>query len=149
MTALTKTTRNGLTRRRDPFSMLTRDFLGWDPFGELRLARPSGFAPGFEVLETDNAYVIKADVPGVSEADLDISLHDGVLTISGKREAEEKKEEDTYYLYERSYGSFSRSFSLPEKADAEAVDAALNEGVLQVTIAKREDTKPKKIALKK
>lgn len=148
MSALTKT-RNGLTRRRDPFSLFTRDLFGFDPFGDLRRARPAGFAPKFEVLETEAAYVIKADVPGVAEGDLDISLHDSVLTISGTRSAEQKKEEDTYYLYERSYGSFSRSFSLPEKANAEAVDAALNEGVLTVTIAKREETQPKKISVKK
>ena len=93
MSALTKTTRNGggLARsRRDPLSLFSRDFFGWDPFAEMRVSRVPAFAPSFEVLENDDAYVLKADVPGVQEADLDISMHQGVLTISGSRNAEEK-----------------------------------------------------------
>ena len=88
-------------------------------------------------------------MPGVKEENLDVSLHNGILAISGTRAAEERREGETYFLYERQYGSFSRSFSLPDTADGERVEAKLDGGVLTVTIGKRAEAKPKKIALKK
>ena len=138
---------NGTTTRyisRDPFAF-ARELLSWDPFTQ----RPSAFAPTFEVKETTEAFVVRADLPGVKEQDLDISLHNGILSISGSRQAEERKEGESYYLYERQYGSFSRSFSLPDTADTEKIDAKLDGGVLLLTIGKRVEAKPRKIALKK
>ena len=137
---------NAPVRYRDPFA-LARDLLAWDPFGDQRPA--ATFAPTFEVKETPEAYVVKADMPGVKEEHLDVSLHNGILAISGTRAAEERKEGETYFLYERQYGSFSRSFSLPETADADKVAARLVNGVLTVTIGKREEAKPRKISLSK
>lgn len=130
---------------RDPFS-LARDLLGWDPFfGD----RPvSAFAPTFEVKETTEAFMIKADVPGVEEKHLDIAVHDGVLTVSGHREAEERKEGETFALYERQYGSFSRSFSLPDIADSEKIDAKLDKGVLMLVVPKKAQAQPRKISIK-
>ncbi len=133
-------------RYRDPFA-LARDLFAGDPFGDQRPA--VNFAPSFEVKETPETYVVKADMPGVKEENLDVSLHNGILAISGTRAAEERKEGETYFLYERQYGSFSRSFALPDTADAERVEAKLDGGVLTVTIGKRAEAKPKKIALKK
>ena len=131
---------------RDPFS-LARELLSWDPlFGDRRV---SAFSPSFEVKETTEAFVVKADLPGVAEKDLDIGLHNGVLTISGTRAAEERKEGESYALYERQYGSFTRSFSLPDIADGERIEAKLDNGVLTLTIAKKAEAKPRKIALKK
>src|SRR4029079_5814649 len=94
-------------------------------------------------------FILKADVPGVAEADLDIAVHNSVLTVSGTRHAEERQEGDSFALYERQYGSFSRSFSLPDTADGERVEAKLDAGVLTLTIWKKAEAKPRKIALKK
>jgi HSP20 family protein len=132
------------TIKRDPYS-LARELLGWDPF-----TRPvSAFTPAFEVKETTDAFVIKADVPGVEEKELDIAVHNGTLTVSGARAAEQRKDGESYALYERQYGSFSRSFALPETADGERVDAKLANGVLTLTIAKRVEAKPRKIEIRK
>jgi HSP20 family protein len=138
---------NGTSRAlaRDPFS-LARELLSWDPyFGD----RPSAFSPAFEVKETADAFVLKADIPGVDEKDLDLAVHNGVLTVSGSRSAEERREGESYALYERQYGSFTRSFALPETADGERIDAKLENGVLTLTIAKKAQAKPRKIAIKR
>ena len=135
-----------VTRYRDPFSM-ARELLSWDPFFTDR--RVSAFAPAFEVKETTDSFVLKADLPGVAEADLDISVHSNVLTVSGTRQAEERKEGESYALYERQFGSFSRSFSLPDMADGERIEAKLEAGVLTLSIGKKAEAKPRKIAVKR
>jgi HSP20 family protein len=134
------------TRYRDPFAV-ARELLSWDPFFSGRPA--SNFSPAFEVKETTDAFVLKADIPGVAESDLDISVHNSVLTVSGARQAEERKEGESYALYERQFGSFSRSFSLPDMADGERIEAKLEHGVLTLTIGKKAEAKPRKIALKR
>ena len=131
---------------RDPFHM-ARELMAWDPFFGGRPA--TAFAPAFEVKETTEAFILKADLPGVSEADLDINVHNNVLTVSGSRAAEERKDGESYALYERQFGSFSRSFSLPDMADGERVTAQLDAGVLTLAIAKKAEAKPRKIALAK
>ena len=135
-----------VTRYRDPFAV-ARELLSWDPFFVGRPA--SAFAPAFEVKETTDAFILKADLPGVAEADLDISVHSNVLTVSGSRQSEERKEGETFALYERQFGSFSRSFSLPDMADGERIDAKLEHGVLTLSIAKKAEAKPRKIAVKR
>jgi HSP20 family protein len=132
---------------RDPFQM-ARDLLSWDPFFA-GTRQASAFVPAFEVKETNEAFVLKGDLPGVAEADLDIAVHNNVLTVSGTRQAEERKEGESFALYERQYGSFSRSFSLPDTADGERVEAKLHAGVLTLTIWKKAEAKPRKIALNK
>jgi HSP20 family protein len=147
--ALTLHTNNGNSTRsiaRDPYS-LARDLLGWDPFFGTR--QVSAFSPAFEVKETHDAFVVRADLPGVDEKDLDVSLHAGVLTVTGNRQAEERIEGESYALYERQFGSFSRSFSLPDMADSERIEAKLEHGVLTLTIGKKAEAKPRKIAVKK
>jgi HSP20 family protein len=131
---------------RDPFQM-ARELLSWDPFSGGR--QVSAYVPAFEVKETNEAFVLRADVPGVAESDLDIAVHNNVLTVSGTRHAEERKEGDSYALYERQYGSFSRSFSLPDTADGGRVEAKLDAGVLSLTIWKKAEAKPRKIAVQK
>jgi len=131
---------------RDPYS-LARELLGWDPFFTTRPV--SAFAPAFEVKETTDSFVIKADVPGVEEKDLDVAVHAGTLTVSGSRAAEQRKDGESYALYERQYGSFSRSFALPEMADGERIDAKLENGVLTLAIAKKAEAKPRKISIKR
>ena len=144
----TNSNNNGTTRAitRDPYS-LARELLGWDPFFGTR--QVSAFSPAFEVKETHDSFVVRADLPGVDEKDLDVSLHAGVLTVSGTRQAEDRTEGESYALYERQYGSFSRSFSLPDMADSERIEAKLDAGVLTLTIGKKAEAKPRKIALKK
>ena len=133
-------------RYRDPFS-IARELLSWDPFYSGRPA--SAFSPSFEVKETTDAFVLKADLPGVAEADLDIAVHNNVLTVSGSRSADERKEGESYALYERQFGSFSRSFQLPDMADGERIEAKLDRGVLTLTIGKKAEAKPRKIAVNK
>lgn len=135
---------------RDPFEMM-RDLMRWDPFAEVGPlgAREGTFTPAFEVKESNDSYLFKADLPGIKEEDLDISLTGSRLTVSGKREEERREEDERYYAYERSYGSFSRSFTLPEGVDPEHAEADLSGGVLTVSIPKRPEVKPKKIEVKK
>ena len=148
MSLLARTNGNSPARyvSRDPFQV-ARDLLSWDPFFGNR--QVSAFVPAFEVKETNDAFVLKGDIPGVPEADLDIAVHNNILTVSGNRQSEERKEGESFALYERQYGSFSRSFSLPDTADGERVEAKLDSGVLTLTIWKRAEAKPRKIAVKK
>jgi HSP20 family protein len=146
------TTRSNLPSAMDPLRLF-RDLLRWDPFAEMmpaQLEQPLGnFVPNFEIRESDDAYVFKADLPGVADEDLDISITGNRLTVSGKREAEAREESDRFYAFERMYGSFSRSFTLPEQIDSERVDAALDAGVLTITVPKRPEAQPKKISVGK
>lgn len=138
---------NTPVRYRDPFA-LARDLFGWDPFAEGR-AGTASFVPAFEVKETADQFVVKADLPGVKEENLDVSFHNGVLSIAGSRAAEERQENESFYLYERQFGSFSRSFSLPDTADPDKIEAKLDNGILTLTIGKRVEAKPRKIQFKK
>jgi HSP20 family protein len=129
---------------------LMQRLLRWDPFGQMLPIVPSipeGFAPSFEIRETKDAFVFEADVPGVKEKDLDVSVSGDRLTISGKREAKEETRTETFYACERSYGEFSRSFTLPEGADTSSIRAGLDGGVLTVTVRKSAELQPKKIAI--
>jgi HSP20 family protein len=136
----------------EPLRMF-RDLLQWDPFREMTpyasASEPaSTFTPEFEVKETKDAYLFRADLPGVKEADLEITLTENRLSICGKREAEQKDEGETYYTYERSYGFFNRSFTLPEGVDASQAAAELKDGVLSLTLPKKPELQPKRIELK-
>ncbi len=131
----------------DPFETM-RELMRWEPFGEL--ARPSfaaTFNPAFEVKETKEGFLFKADVPGMKESDIEVNLTGNRLNISGKREAEKREEGATYYNYERSYGSFLRTFTVPDGTDAEHVRAELKEGVLTVNLPKLPAAQPKRIAI--
>jgi HSP20 family protein len=135
----------------DPFRLMS-NLLGWDPFREMtpstqQTGETGMFLPRFEVKETKDGYLFLADVPGVKENDIDISLTGNRLTISGKREAEEHNEGDRFFAYERAYGTFSRSFTLPEGTDPENVRADLKNGVLQVLLPKKPEMQPRKITL--
>lgn len=136
-------------RQWDPFELI-RGMLGWDPFEESRRTlggREVEFAPCFEVKETKDSYLFKADLPGVREEDLDISITGNRLTISGKREEEKKEEGDRYYALERSYGSFGRSFSLPEGVELDSARADLKNGELTIFLAKKPEIQARKIPL--
>lgn len=139
-----------VAREWEPFRAL-REIFRWDPFAEMMpsaLAEPSAFAPAFEVKETKDAFVFKADLPGVKESDLDVRLTQNRLSVAGKRESEKSEKSDTYYTYERSFGSFSRTFTLPEGVDADQIKASMKDGVLTIELPKRPELQPKKVAVK-
>jgi HSP20 family protein len=133
-------------RAFDPFRMI-RDLMGADPFAGL--VAPSGvmFAPDVEIKETKDAYVISADLPGVAMDDLEVSVTGNRLTVGGKREEEERREDDRYFTYERTYGTFSRSFVLPEGADLDKIKADLREGVLKVSVPKRAEVQARRVEI--
>ena len=128
---------------------MMREFFGWDPFREMApfTAMPSSFAPTFEIKETKDGYLFKADVPGVKEGDLEVTTSGNRLTVSGKREAEKQEQTDTFYTYERTYGDFTRSFTLPDDAECSASNADLKDGVLTIAIKKKPEMQPKKIPI--
>ena len=105
------------------------------------------WVPAMDLVEADDHFVLKADLPGLAEDDVAIEVQDNVLTISGSREAEHERKEQGWYRLERSYGSFSRSLTLPDGVDADKVEAKFDRGVLQVTIPKPEERKPRRIAI--
>jgi len=98
----------------------------------------------FEVSETDDAIEMSAELPGIDEKDVELTLSDGVLTIKGEKKAEKETKEKDYYLSERRYGSFVRSLRLPESIDESKIKAAFEKGVLTVTLPKRAESKKKK-----
>ena len=133
----------------DPFRSM-RDLMRWEPFAPLAAFSAPGvanFAPDFEVKETKESFVFTADMPGVAEKDLQVQLSDNRLSVSGKRESEKTEQNETYYATERSYGSFTRSFVLPEGIDADKAHAQLKNGVLSIAIPKRPEAQPRKIAV--
>ncbi|ADO72078.1 Hsp20/alpha crystallin family protein [Stigmatella aurantiaca] len=138
------------TREWDPFQQM-QELMNWDPF---ELANhpwfanrqgPPAFVPAFEVRETKEAYIFKADLPGVDEKDIEVTLTGDRVSVSGKREREKREESERFYAYERSFGSFSRAFTLPEGVDGDNVRADLKNGVLTLTLPKRPEVQPKRI----
>jgi|SRR5579871_2663971 len=103
------------------------------------------WAPSVDILETDNELVLKADVPGVDQKDIDIRIENGTLSIKGERKFEKDEKSKGFHRMERSYGSFVRYFTLPETVDTEHVKADYNAGVLTLTLPKKEIAKPKAI----
>jgi HSP20 family protein len=124
----------------DPFRVMQQLSSPWSDFG--REGRELAWSPNFEIRETDDAILLKADVPGVRQDDLDIQLVGNNVRISGKREHEHEQDEGTLHTYERSYGQFSRSFVLPEFADLDKVSCELKDGVLTLVVPKKAGTAP-------
>lgn len=103
------------------------------------------WAPAVDIFETEHELVVKADLPDIKPEELDIRVENNILTIRGERKFENKVKEDNYLRVERSYGSFSRSFSLASSVNSEAIKADYQNGVLTLSIPKREEAKPKQI----
>ncbi len=105
--------------------------------------------PEVDIVENDNNYVLRADIPGLDKKDINITVEGGVLRISGEKKQEKRnREKGKYYYYERSYGSFCRSFALPEHVDEKNIAASYKNGTLELTIKKTEKAKPKSIEVK-
>lgn len=108
----------------------------------------ASFAPRTNIEETDSAYILAFDLPGVKKEDVKIDVHGRTFTLHGERKHESKKEERGFKRYECVAGKFARSFTLPEGVDAARVEATLNDGVLRVVVPKSEAEKPRTIAIK-
>ena len=134
--------RSDLARADDPFASLQRQmnrlfddaFVGYAPLA--RAGSGATLAPSIDVKETDKAIEVEAELPGVDEKDVQVTLEDGVLTIKGEKKAEKEESKKGYYMSERSYGSFLRSFELPAGIEADKVNATFAKGVLKVTLPK-------------
>jgi HSP20 family protein len=105
------------------------------------------WAPAVDLFEREHSLVLKADLPGLSEEDVQIEVRDNVLTISGERRADFEDKQNGYYRVERSFGSFSRALTLPEGVDADKIAASFDNGVLEITIPKPEERKPRRIEI--
>jgi HSP20 family protein len=103
------------------------------------------WAPAVDIYETPNELVVKTDLPDVNEKDIDVRVENNLLTIRGERKFEKSVSEENYLRVERTYGAFSRSFSLPNTVNAEAIGAEYKNGVLTVTLPKREESKPRQV----
>lgn len=154
---------NILVRRepRAPMSSIARDWeplramhdlLQWDPFRELAPSMPeramAEYVPNLEVQETKTGFVLRADMPGVKLSDIDVSLTGNRLTLSGKRESESREKGEAFYVYERSYGAFTRSLTLPADVDPSKIRAELRDGVLTIDLPKTVAMQPQKIEVK-
>ncbi|GAC1438370.1 MAG: Hsp20/alpha crystallin family protein [Solirubrobacteraceae bacterium] len=103
--------------------------------------------PAMDVVETDQHYILRADLPGLAEEDVAIELEGDVLTISGERRAEHEAREEGFYRLERTHGRFSRSLTLPEGVDGDAIAAEFARGVLEVRVPKPEQRKPRRVQI--
>ena len=106
------------------------------------------WVPAIDLVEGEDHFVLKADLPGLAEDDVSIEVQDGMLTISGERKAEHEARERGWYRIERAFGSFSRSLTLPDGIDPDAISAGFNRGVLEVRIPKPEERKPRRVQIK-
>ena len=134
--------------RIDPFRELAGFF---ENFADVTGTHGSGestfgtFTPAVDVYEDEQNLVLKLEVPGMNEEDLKVSLENNTLTVSGERKFEKEEKEENFHRIERRYGTFTRTFRLPNTVDAEKVDASYDKGVLKVTLAKRAEAKAKTI----
>jgi HSP20 family protein len=137
-----------LTSLQDRVNQLFRQaFGGFEGFAfEHPITSPS-FIPPVDILEDDHNIKLKAEIPGVRAEDLGITLENNVLTITGERKFEDQEEKDNFRRIERRYGKFSRSFTLPGGVDSTNVTANFVDGVLNITLPKREEVKPKQITI--
>lgn len=140
--------------RYEPWSMLNqirremdKMLEGTDEGGESSAIATSDWIPAVDIKETQDAFILHADVPGVDPKDIEVHMENGILTIKGDRESEKKEEREGYKRVERQYGAFYRRFSLPDTADAEKIAAKSKNGVLEITIPKKEAVQPRKISV--
>lgn len=141
--ALTRYTRPDVGLMPKRFSDIMDDF-----FSDMVSTSRDSFIPSMDISETDNQFLISAELPGMKKEDININLENRRLTISGERKFEQKEDGETYHRVETRYGSFSRSFQLPNSVDEESVQAKYEDGLLKITIDKTEDKVKKQIEVK-
>ena len=106
------------------------------------------WSPRVDIMEKDNEFLLRAELPGLKKDDVKITMHDNILTIKGEKSGEVKEENNNFHLCERHYGRFARSFRLPNPIEAKKIDATMKEGILTIALAKSEEAKPKEIEIK-
>lgn len=142
----------------------------WDPFRDMSTLREkmnrlfedaftgraedkeivsSSWAPAVDIYENENELVLTAEIPGIDEKDIEIKIEDNTLTLKGERKFEKETKEENYHRIERSYGSFFRAFTLPHSIDTDKVQAVHENGVLKITMPKRQELKPKTVQIVK
>jgi HSP20 family protein len=131
-----------LTTLQDRMNRLFRD--SFAPGGEESLTTTS-FAPPVDVYEDEHNVTLKIEVPGIEEKDIDVRIENNTLTVHGERKFEKEEKEENYRRVERQYGSFTRSFTLPNTVDADKASANYDKGVLKITLTKKAEAKPKQI----
>ena len=130
----------------DMFDRYTR--AGLARGGSQQIARAGDWAPRVDIVETDTAFVIKAEAPEVKKEDVKVTVDNGVLTVAGERKQEKEEKGKTFHRIERQYGSFTRSFTLPDNVDEANIKATFKDGMLSLEIPKTEAVKPKAIEVK-
>jgi len=140
--------RRDLLSIREEMNRLFDDFFSGWPWPERRRGLLEGeWAPSVDVAETDQDIVVTAELPGVKQEDVDVTITNDVLTLKGEKKEEKEVKKENYHRIERSYGSFQRSVSLPTGVQGDKAKAKYKDGVLQITIPKTEEAKPKQIKI--
>ena len=138
---------------RDPFADLAR-LRSWSPFQRLfgdfeeRSLQPFGWAPAVDVAEGEDCYCITVELPGTKREDVSLEIHGDMLEVRGEKRSEREEKRERRRVVERSYGSFSRHFVLPQNADRGRIAASFKDGVLTIEIPKSEESKPKQVEIK-
>jgi HSP20 family protein len=139
--------RTGGRSLRTELDKLFEDFFGNSMVRGGDGASAGVWSPAVNVREDTNNYYVEAELPGMSKEDIHVEVENNVLSLKGERRFENKQEGENYHFVERSYGSFFRSFALPKNVDSENIGAEYKEGVLHITLPKREEVKPKKVSI--
>ena len=134
-----------LWSERSVFPTLFDEFFGEWPFRSITAETAPGWIPAVDILEKDGNLILRAELPGMSERDIDLKLDGNVLTLKGERKREEEQEKHNYHRTERFHGTFSRSFTLPDSVDRDQIKADYKSGVLTVTIPQKPEVKPREI----
>ena len=138
----------------DPFREMEDVFdrysraIGWPRRGTQEVMATGDWAPRVDIAETDNEFTIKAEIPEVNKEDVKVTVDSGVLTIRGERKQEKEEKDKKFHRVERYYGSFTRSFTLPDNVDESKIEASFKDGMLNLQIPKTEAAKPKAIEVK-
>lgn len=133
------------TTGREPLFRLFETLFNNQDQGEEIATRT--WTPPVDVRETEEAFIVSAELPGLSREDIDITLENNILRVAGERKLERDEKKDNYHRIERSYGAFTRAFAMPSQVDAERVQADFKDGVLTITVPKAAAARPKKIAI--
>jgi HSP20 family protein len=132
-----------LQERMSHMNRLLRE--SFSPEGPEEALTTTSFAPPVDIYEDEHSIVLKIDVPGIDENDMDVHIENNTLTVHGERKIEKEEKEENFRRVERQYGSFTRSFNLPSSVDAGQVNARYDRGVLRIDLAKKAEAKPKQI----
>ena len=128
---------------REPFVQFMENFFNGEDASEQVSTR--AWSPAVDIRETEESYLVHAELPGLSKDDIEITLEDNILKLTGERRFEKDVKEEEYHRVERRYGTFTRAFSLPSRVDSTSVQAKFDNGVLTITVPKMEEARPRKI----